>query len=404
MLLLQVPPPDPFVPAVPQNPAGAMDTKGFMDSLLADITATAGPEMWTTGMLLLRSLAAILVVWTGVRVAFEGDFRPWDLIRLVMAIAVPWGMMAFYVTPIPNTTLTFPGAIIEGGNWIQRTLIGNVATDWMDTYMELAQNMFNRGTGTDTSSGLLWMIWTGLTNISSMVIGAINTLIFQVFLMLMALILLGVYSITMAQVMWAQIAPGHSHDPGSALHSLPAHRAPQFPVLGWFKALWTYSLYGALAAAIMRVYMGISRGYINAIMGAGPGADDFWQAVAWTVALFPSLDLRLDRGIRCGEPRNPACLRWRRRRRRARRGSRGRGAEGRNEGSRIGAKQWQTKKKKKPADAGSEYAEIWGETIHANRHLRVLSIGLAVLVLLLAAGVVRLSSVAPAPADRCSRG
>ena len=33
--------------------------------------------------------------------------------------------------------------------------------------------------------------------------------------------------------------------------------------------------------------MGISRGYINAIMGAGPGADDFWQAVAWTVALLP---------------------------------------------------------------------------------------------------------------------
>ena len=52
-------------------------------------------------------------------------------------------------------------------------------------------------------------------------------------------------------------------------------------------------------------------------------------------------------------------------------------------------------KKKKPADAGKEYAEIWGETIHANRHLRVLSIGLAVLVLLLAAGVVRLSSVTP---------
>ena len=289
MLLLQVPPPDPFVPAVPQNPAGAMDTKGFMDSLLADITATAGPEMWTTGMLLLRGLAAILVVWTGVRVAFEGDFRPWDLIRLVMAIAVPWGMMAFYVTPIPNTTFTFPGAIIEGGNWIQRTLIGNVATDWMDTYMELAQNMFNRGTGTDTGSGLLWMVWTGLTNISSMVIGAINTLIFQIFLILMALILLGVYSITMAQVMWAQIALAILLILGPLFIPFLLIEPLSFLFWGWFKALWTYSLYGALAAAIMRVYMGISRGYINAIMGAGPGADDFWQAVAWTVALFPLL-------------------------------------------------------------------------------------------------------------------
>ena len=56
------------------------------------------------------------------------------------------------------------------------------------------------------------------------------------------------------------------------------------------------------------------------------------------------------------------------------------------------------KENTKPADAGTEYAEIWGETIHTNRHLRILSIGLGILVLLLAIGVVRLSSVeAPRP-------
>ena len=59
-----------------------------------------------------------------------------------------------------------------------------------------------------------------------------------------------------------------------------------------------------------------------------------------------------------------------------------------------------TRKTKKTAartapDAGKEYAEIWGETIHANRHLRILSVGLGALVLLLAIGVVRLSSLTP---------
>ena len=44
-------------------------------------------------------------------------------------------------------------------------------------------------------------------------------------------------------------------------------------------------------------------------------------------------------------------------------------------------------------DSGKTYAEIWGETIHTNRHLRVLSMGLAGLVLLLVAIIVRLSSV-----------
>ena len=49
----------------------------------------------------------------------------------------------------------------------------------------------------------------------------------------------------------------------------------------------------------------------------------------------------------------------------------------------------------KETDAAKEYAEIWGETIHSNRHLRVLSIVLGLLIVFLAIAVVRLSSVAP---------
>ena len=33
-------------------------------------------------------------------------------------------------------------------------------------------------------------------------------------------------------------------------------------------------------------------------------------------------------------------------------------------------------KKPELKDAGAEYAEIWGEAIHSNRHLRVISVGL----------------------------
>ena len=44
-------------------------------------------------------------------------------------------------------------------------------------------------------------------------------------------------------------------------------------------------------------------------------------------------------------------------------------------------------------DSGKTYAEIWGEAIHSNRHLRVLSMGLAGLCLFLVVIIVRLSSV-----------
>ena len=51
-------------------------------------------------------------------------------------------------------------------------------------------------------------------------------------------------------------------------------------------------------------------------------------------------------------------------------------------------------KKPQIKDAGAEYAEIWGEAIHTNRHLRVISIGLAIGVLLPIV-VIRIVSVEP---------
>ena len=52
-------------------------------------------------------------------------------------------------------------------------------------------------------------------------------------------------------------------------------------------------------------------------------------------------------------------------------------------------------KKPEIKDAGAEYAEIWGEAIHTNRHLRVISVGLAIAVLLLIVVVIRIVSVEP---------
>ena len=52
-------------------------------------------------------------------------------------------------------------------------------------------------------------------------------------------------------------------------------------------------------------------------------------------------------------------------------------------------------KKPEIKDAGAEYAEIWGEAIHTNRHLRMTSGGLAIAVLLLIVVVFRIVSVEP---------
>ena len=46
-------------------------------------------------------------------------------------------------------------------------------------------------------------------------------------------------------------------------------------------------------------------------------------------------------------------------------------------------------------DAGAEYAEIWGEAVHANRHLRTITVGLGIAVILLIIVVIRIASVDP---------
>ena len=51
--------------------------------------------------------------------------------------------------------------------------------------------------------------------------------------------------------------------------------------------------------------------------------------------------------------------------------------------------------KSRAKDAGAEYAEIWGEAIHTNRHLRVLSVGLGIGLLLVIIAVIRIVSVEP---------
>ena len=85
----------------------------------ADIMAANGPTILTRGQhALWRGLAAIVVVWTGIKIAMSGTFSMWTIIELVIGLWIPWVMLVFYATPIPGVGFTFPGMIAGGGNWL----------------------------------------------------------------------------------------------------------------------------------------------------------------------------------------------------------------------------------------------------------------------------------------------
>ena len=71
-----------------------------------------------------------MVVWTGVRIALSGNFQPWEVIKLIIGLWIPWAMLNFYATPLPPPAdaFTFPGVIVGGGNWLMDFFIADINT------------------------------------------------------------------------------------------------------------------------------------------------------------------------------------------------------------------------------------------------------------------------------------
>ena len=57
------------------DPAAAPDVATVVSGIMDQIIAAAAPQVHATGMAMWRGLAAILVAWTGLRIAFTGDFQ-----------------------------------------------------------------------------------------------------------------------------------------------------------------------------------------------------------------------------------------------------------------------------------------------------------------------------------------
>ena len=115
---------DPNIPAN-LSPEELRDFKSFIDVALDGLTAAAGGEVFATGNAMLAGLAVIVVVLNGLKIAFSGNLQPWELVRVVIGLWIPWVMLQFYTTTIPGMAFTFPGMIAAGGNWLHELLIGD---------------------------------------------------------------------------------------------------------------------------------------------------------------------------------------------------------------------------------------------------------------------------------------
>ena len=387
---------DPNVPA--QIPADQLqDFKGFLDVVLDTVVGGAAPDVLTLGHQLWGGLAAIVVAWTGLKIAFSGTFEPWSLVRVVLGIAIPRTLLHYYSVPIPGVGFTFPAMVAAGGIWLQNLFISDVVSVGYTEMTALVQ-AFAARLGAAWSGGSLMTL---MTEGVSVFFSSLVALMMGVPLVLG---LVALFCLTYAQVIWAQVALAIVILLGPVF--IPWLLFEPLAFLFWGLVPHSHGLH-----ALRRR----GRSHPPCVHGRGHGLrHDLYRrsdghrllrprgAGAVGRRPPPACRLRPDGRHEGGRARRDARLRVRIRRV-GHDGARGPWRRTPHRCREPGPPPSPRRLKmsmNREHDAGREYAEIWGETVEANRKLRTLAIVLAGGCLALAVLLLRVATVGAAPPDR----
>ena len=284
---------DPNIPAQ-LSPEELRDFKSFLDVALDGLTTAAGGEVFATGNGLLGGLALIVVVLTGVKIAFSGNIQPWELVRVVIGLWISWVMLQFYTTPIPGMAFTFPGMIAAGGNWLHALLIGDAVYSMQTELGNLIRSLAANLEAQAQQGNVLGLVTGGIHAL----ITAASGFVMLAFVVLMLLLLAAV---TYAQVIWAQIALAMLIILGPVFIPFLVFDPLSFLFWGWFRAMVIYSLYAVMAGAVLRVFSAVGIAYITSLGNASLDIESITDVGLWMLAVVPLFVSGMLASLKCGE-------------------------------------------------------------------------------------------------------
>ena len=237
-------------PAVPihRNDPGAV--KQMIDALSQGLLDDIGQPLLDAGLDIWQGLAVILVVWTGIRMAFSG-FQAWEVIRLVTSLAIPRTILHFYHRPLPVGGQSLPELIIGQGAWIS-DLIAQDSFSGFKTWLDVHAARV-------TAEFLDSFVWWNPLAWVNVVLDLTWSFVIVVLSLALFLVALLVFVVGYAQVVWAQFAIAITVAIGPVLIPFLLIGPLAFLFWGWFRTLIVYSLYAAIAAAVFRVFTGAIR-------------------------------------------------------------------------------------------------------------------------------------------------
>jgi hypothetical protein len=241
------------------------------------MNTVSGP-VGAAGMDLWLGLSLIMLVWTGTQIALSGGgFNMAAVVRLVMVLAIPRGILEFYVRPLPGTSMNVPGIITGMGSWLQGIIVSDSFEGMYQALVVMGEQTWRNlmtalGQG---SGGWLDMVPAILSLVPTLFIGLPMQILLSVALFL-------VFALGQAQVIWANFAVSLAIVLGPIF--IPFFVIPPLSFLfwGWFRTLVTYSLYAAVAAAVFRLTTEVGVTVMTRIVqpssyGSAEGLATLWQ-------------------------------------------------------------------------------------------------------------------------------
>ena len=222
------------------------DFKFLLDNLTEELMQTSSSQILGAGNALWLALSLIIVSWTGLRIAFSGEgWSVWEIIRLVIILSIPRGMLEFYTVPFPGLGLTFPQIIVNQGAWLNGIIVadtGSTAWTWLQEYLSnIWTTVYENATE-----------YYGLGLVTSIMSGG-RQLMFLFAISMTAILTLITIVIGYSYVLFSQLAISLITLLGPIFIPWLAFGPLSFLFWSWFRLLITYTLYAAIAAGVFRI-------------------------------------------------------------------------------------------------------------------------------------------------------
>ena len=250
--------------------------------------------MQTAGLAIWTGMATVMIVWTGLKTAFSGDYDMWEIVKLVIGLGIPRTMLAFYDTPLPGTTMSFPMLITEQGAWATNVFIGDAWKDAANTLTGAYNHVFTQLTDAIRSFGYTDVFTKGISFLIASVLGGTFMAIVLVLLLLM-------FCLLMAQVIWAQFALAVAILIGPILIPWMVFPPMSFLFWGWFRTLLTYTFYGVIAGAVFNIFMNVGLAFLDRLITVTLTFEDLSGVFRWYIILWPLIISGILASLKVGE-------------------------------------------------------------------------------------------------------